>query len=205
MVAALLAIVFHEVAHGFVAFLMGDKTARNDGRLSLNPLKHIDPIGALCLLVFHFGWAKPVPVNPYFFKNRKWGMIAVSLAGPLSNFLLALISVLIFCISNDVYVIDRMIYTANGLSFVDDFWCVFTQINLGLFLFNLLPIPPLDGSKVIAQFLPAKAKWNYLSFERYGGIILFVAIYFLNLSDLLGVALNFIYYHLFEWISGIFV
>lgn len=204
-IASVLAIVIHELAHGFSAYLMGDATAKNDGRLSLNPLKHIDPIGALCLVLFHFGWAKPVPVNPYLFKNRKWGMVFVSASGPVSNLLLAFIALITFTLLNDVFLIGGTIQTTSVLSIVDQFLILFAQINLGLFVFNLIPVPPLDGSKILAQFLPPKPRYTYLSFEKYGGLVLFVAVYILHIGDALGSAINFLFYQLFNLITRIFV
>ena len=163
-VTALIAIVVHEVSHGFAAYLMGDTTAKRDGRLSLNPFHHIDWIGALCLMFFHIGWAKPVPINPYMFKNRKFGTIFVSLAGVLSNFVLAIISIIAMCV----------IYTTEVHALVFQFFFMLATVNIGLGLFNLIPIPPLDGSKVLAEFLPFKAKFKYLQFERFGWIVLFL-------------------------------
>lgn len=204
-IASVLAIVVHELSHGFSAYLMGDTTAKNDGRLSLNPLKHIDPIGAICLVLFHFGWAKPVPVNPYLFKNRKWGMIFVSASGPISNLLLAFIAIIVFTLSNDVFLIGGTIQTTSELSMLDIFWILFAQINLGLFVFNLIPIPPLDGSKILAQFLPPKPRYTYLAFERYGGLVLFIAVYFLHIGNALSSVIEFLFYQLFNLITRIFV
>lgn len=204
-IASVLAIVVHELSHGFSAYLMGDTTAKNDGRLSLNPLKHIDPIGAICLVLFHFGWAKPVPVNPYLFKNRKWGMIFVSASGPISNLLLAFIAIIVFTLSNDVFLIGGTIQTTSELSMLDSFWILFAQINLGLFVFNLIPIPPLDGSKILAQFLPPKPRYTYLAFERYGGLVLFIAVYFLHIGNALSSVIEFLFYQLFNLITRIFV
>lgn len=204
-VAALCAIVVHELSHGFVAYLLGDKTAKQQGRLTLNPIKHIDPIGAICLVFFKFGWAKPVPVNPYMMKNRKMGLVLVSFAGPLSNFLLAIVSVSLLSIfySESFFVLENQLYVYKDLPYLWDFLFDLTLINIGLGVFNLIPVPPLDGSKILAQFLPVKARFSYLKFERYGSIILFVAIYFLNISQYLGYAINFVFINLMEGISKI--
>lgn len=193
--AALIAITIHEVSHGYMAYLMGDTTAKQDGRLSLNPLKHLDWIGALCLVFFHIGWAKPVPVNPYMFKERKKGIIFVSLAGPVSNFLLAIISMIIMC----------FLYPASSVTAVIlyNFFFSLSAVNIGLGIFNLIPIPPLDGSKVLAQFLPLKARVGYLQFERYGGLLLFLLIYFGNLSKYLNIALSFVFNGLYALIAGV--
>lgn len=194
--AALIAIVTHEVSHGFVAYLMGDLTAKKDGRLSLNPLKHIDVVGALCLIFFKIGWAKPVPINPYFFKNRKQGIIFVSLAGVCANFILAIISIEFMC----------FLYKIQGSFLIEILFIFFynlAAVNLGLGIFNLIPIPPLDGSKVLAQFLPLSFRIKYLNFERFGGLILFLLIYFGNLSKYLSVILSFVFEGLFSLISGV--
>ena len=192
-ITALIAIVVHEISHGFAAFLMGDTTAKRDGRLSLNPLNHIDWVGALCLMFFRIGWAKPVPVNPYMFKKRKLGIIFVSLAGVISNFMLAVISIAILCASS--------LYDISGI--IPVFFFRLALVNIGLGLFNLIPIPPLDGSKVLAEFLPLNLKLKYLQFERYGWILLFVLIYFGNLTKYLNVALDFVLEGMFNLISGV--
>ena len=194
--AALIAIIIHEVAHGYVAYLMGDLTAKKDGRLSLNPLKHLDLIGVLCLIIFKIGWAKPVPINPYMFKNRKKGIIFVSLAGVCANFILAIISITIMC----------LLYQLSGNVLIEILFLFFynlAAVNIGLGIFNLIPIPPLDGSKVLAQFLPLSARIKYLNFERFGGLVLFLLIYFGNLSKYLGIILSFVFEGLFSLIAGV--
>ncbi|MBQ7039996.1 MAG: site-2 protease family protein [Clostridia bacterium] len=172
---------------------MGDTTAKRDGRLSLNPLHHIDWIGALCLMFFHIGWAKPVPINPFMFKNRKWGIIFVSLAGVISNFFLAIISIVAMC----------FIEILEGPLLIFRFFFMLATVNIGLGIFNLIPIPPLDGSKVLAEFLPIRARIKYLQFERFGWIVLFVLIYFGNFSKYLGIALEFVFNCLFNLIAGV--
>lgn len=176
----MLALTFHEVAHGYVAYLMGDNTARYSGRLSLNPLDHLDPIGTLCLLIFHFGWAKPVPVNSYNFRNQKKGIILVSLAGPMANFLVALVSTVIYKLSGR-FLIAGEIGQFLGLVFFYS-----ATLNIGLMVFNLLPIPPLDGSKILYEFLPPKARYYFYSIERYSSLILLVLIYTRVLDPVLG-------------------
>ncbi|MDK2905178.1 MAG: hypothetical protein PWR12_1254 [Eubacteriaceae bacterium] len=157
----LLAISFHEMAHGFAADAMGDPTPKLAGRLTVNPLKHIDPLGLLSMLLFRFGWAKPVPINPLNFKDRKKGMIIVSLAGILTNLLLGFLGMVIYYavlpIQNEVLLeILEYIYFYN---------IVFA-------VFNLLPIPPLDGSKVLMVFLPNKALPTFYEFQKYGMFII---------------------------------
>ena len=166
VVAATLSITIHEVSHGFAAYKCGDNTAKIYGRLSLNPLKHIDWLGAICLVLFKFGWAKPVPVNQYNFKNRKAGIIIVSLAGPLSNFIMAFIAMLLA---------SMIVVTSYGVHLLVTFLITLIYLNIGLGIFNLIPIPPLDGSKIVAEFLNGGAKYRYLSIERYGSLILLLA------------------------------
>ena len=171
VVAALFAIILHEIAHGLVSTWLGDPTPKRQGRLSLNPLKHLDPIGTLCLIFFHVGWAKPVVVNPDYYKNKKRGMALVALAGPLMNFLLAIFSIIIMAIFVKVNAYSNVL------------------INLGLGLFNLIPIPPLDGSRILGAFLKDDTYEQYMKYERYGFIIIAIL---LALSSLRGNGTSFI-------------
>jgi Zn-dependent protease len=152
----LFAVTIHEYAHGRVAYSLGDPTAKRAGRLTLNPISHIDPLGALCLFLFRFGWAKPVPVDTRYFRNPRSDTIMMSLAGPLSNFAAALLGGLLmrfFLLPSEVYlkVLLHMIL-----------------MNTGLGLFNLLPIPPLDGSHVLENLLPPAASFKFRKIGRYG-------------------------------------
>lgn len=160
----LIAIVLHELAHGYAAYLLGDYTAKESGRLSLNPLKHIDPIGFLFMLIFRFGWAKPVPINPRYFKKRKRDMFIVSVAGIVTNFIIALICAAI--ISN-VPISNEIIYEIVLITM----W-----YNIMLGVFNLLPFPPLDGSKIVASFLPTKFEYYFYKYERYFYFVLVILI-----------------------------
>ena len=166
--AVVLCLTVHETAHGFAAYLLGDRTALREGRLSLNPLRHIDLVGLALLFTAGFGWAKPVPVDSRHFRHPKQGMAVTALAGPISNFLLALALVLI-C---------KVIYLYNYPSafFVELFYMLLyaAQLSIGLGLFNLLPIPPLDGSKVLAAILPDRAYDLLMRYERYGMILLLI-------------------------------
>lgn len=165
-VLVLVTITVHELAHGYAAYMLGDSTAKNAGRLSLNPLVHLDPLGAILLFVAGFGWAKPVPINPFFFKgNRSRGIMLVSFAGPLANLLLALILALsIPLVSNFNITILQIV--ANGI-----------YLNIYMALFNLIPIPPLDGSKILAGLIPKGAAYKYLNvMDQYGMIILLVLV-----------------------------
>ncbi len=172
--AALLAIIFHEISHGYVAYLLGDRTAKNSGRLSLNPIQHMDPLGLLCMIIFGFGWAKPVPVNPYFFKNRKLGMALVSIAGPVSNLLMAVLSMSVILAVSLFDIESRALLGA--LNVVLEFFLVFAILNIGLAVFNLIPVPPLDGSKILFSLLPRRAYSFILKYERYGMLILLVLV-----------------------------
>ena len=183
VVAALFAIILHEIAHGLVSTWLGDPTPKRQGRLSLNPLKHLDPIGTLCLIFFHVGWAKPVVVNPDYYKNKKRGMALVALAGPLMNFLLAIFSIIIMAIFVKVNAYS------NLLIIIYNFLLYFSVINLGLGLFNLIPIPPLDGSRILGAFLKDDTYEQYMKYERYGFIIIAIL---LALSSLRGNGTSFI-------------
>ena len=163
--------IFHEYAHGAMAYSLGDPTAKNAGRLTLNPIRHLDWFGSILLpavmmitqLPFVFGWAKPVPFNPFLLKDRRWGEAKVALAGPASNLALAVALGLLI----------RFVPFSTTLT---SLLAIVVLINIVLAIFNLVPIPPLDGSKILAAFLPEKARYKFLSLERFGFVfvILFV-------------------------------
>lgn len=178
--AVLLCLTVHETCHGLAAYALGDPTAKSMHRLSLNPLHHIDWFGLTMMFAAGFGWAKPVPVDPRYFKKPKQGMAVTALAGPVSNFLLA---VLLILISKAIYLYAP--YTAVWDAVFT--FCLYTAapLSIGLGLFNLLPIPPLDGSKVLGVLLPDEAYSKLMRYERYG-ILLLLAL------SLLGVMGNFI-------------
>lgn len=177
-IAVLVAIIPHEIAHGFAAYLCGDQTAKNDGRLSLNPLHHLDPIGTICLIFFKFGWAKPVMINPNNFRDRKKGTFFVAIAGVLTNFILAIISVIIL---KHIHLNEFMQELLLNI-----FW-----FNIILGVFNLIPIPPLDGSKILFSFLPLKYEYYLIKYERYGYIILLLLIMSSTLDKILVPMVNF--------------
>lgn len=168
----LIAITFHEFAHGYIAYKLGDNTAKNEGRLSLNPLDHLDPIGTLLLLVAGFGWGKPVHVNPRNYTRKismEKGEAIVSLAGPLMNFILAIIFTLIYCA---IYKFaDITFMTSNIGSIILILISGTISVNIGLGVFNLIPLPPLDGSKIIMPFLPYNAKQFFINNEQIFYII----------------------------------
>ena len=193
----LISLPMHEYAHGWAAYKCGDPTAKHMGRLTLNPIKHIDPIGALVMLVAHFGWAKPVPINPRNFRNYKKGMILVSIAGVTANILLAFIGCILFILSVSLMPKWSFIYSDFGFRLyeaVTTFLSYFTTINAGLAVFNLLPIPPLDGSKLLSMFLPPKILFKIRPYEAYLPIVLLV----LLLTGALSTPLNFIVGYLLD-------
>lgn len=163
----LIAITFHEFAHGYAAYKLGDNTAKNEGRLSLNPLDHLDPIGTLMLLVAGFGWGKPVHVNPRNYTRKismEKGEAIVSLAGPLTNFILAIIFTFAYCA---IYKFADTAFMVSNIGRIIMLLIVSTiSINIGLGVFNLIPLPPLDGSKIIMPFLPYKAKEFFVNNEQ---------------------------------------
>ncbi|MBR6426378.1 MAG: site-2 protease family protein [Clostridia bacterium] len=167
----IIALCFHESAHGWVAYKMGDSTARNFGRITMNPAKHFDPMGFLCMLCFGFGWAKPVPINSRNFRNPKWGMVITALAGPVSNLLLALGGMLIFQTAS-------MFLTNSVFSMVIWYFLYyFCYLNIYLAVFNLLPVPPFDGSRIFLAFLPSKAYFAVMKYERVILIVILVLLW----------------------------
>ena len=180
--AVLIILTIHEYSHGYMAYRLGDNTAKSYGRLTLNPIKHLDPIGALCMVFFHFGWAKPVPINPRNFKNPKRDFALVALTGPLSNLIFAFISsllyLLIYALFKDVKFTSEFTYSivSNTLSFV----YIFHIVNIGIALFNLIPVPPLDGSRILNVILPAKTYFAIMKHERK---IYFILLGWLILGD----------------------
>ena len=187
----LLCLSLHEAAHGYTAYRLGDPTAKNAGRLTLDPLKHLDPVGTICLLFFHVGWAKPVPVNTRYFKNPRRDTALVSLAGPVSNFLLAAVLLfvrqfLIFSSVMPVYVLGLMVHYAAIMS-------------IGLGVFNLSPVPPLDGSKILFSFLPWQQAAKYAKYEQYIQFGLLVLLF----VGVLDVPLDFCISHIYSWLSAL--
>jgi Zn-dependent protease len=166
--ALLIALTIHEYAHARAAVALGDPTPRLLGRLTLNPVAHLDPIGLIMLWLFKFGWAKPVPVNPGYFRNYRKDMLLVSLAGPVSNMLLALVTAFI------IGILAKMHLLSGG--WIKVLWMTYSY-NIILAIFNLVPIPPLDGSKVLASILPAQQGRIFEQLEQYGPFILMGLVY----------------------------
>lgn len=167
MTLVLFAIILHEMAHAYTSYFLGDPTPKLTGRLTPNPLKHIDVFGLICMALFRIGWAKPVMINSEYYKNRRVGTFLVALAGPLMNFALAIISLI--CIALMIKFLPYNNWTEVGLELLQ----YFAIINISLGLFNLIPIPPLDGSRIVGSFLSANAYIGYMKVERYGFYIVF--------------------------------
>ena len=195
--AVLLCLTVHETCHGLAVLSLGDPTAREEHRLSLNPLRHIDWLGLAMMLAAGFGWAKPVPVDPRYFKKPKRGMALTALAGPVSNLLLALLAVFL---SREVYVYGTWLPGGTGVQI----WLfrfllyILAPLSIGLGLFNLLPVPPLDGAKVLGAFLPDRAYFSLMRDERYGMLVLLALSWFGVTGDIISGAIMNVYRFLFE-------
>lgn len=171
--AILIALSLHEFAHGWASYMLGDPTPKSQGRLSINPFQHLDLFGTLLLFFAGFGWAKPVQVDSRYYENPKSDMVKVALAGPIMNFVVAFFSFLIIGFLEKVNVPLNIIsnYVATLLYYI-------ALINIGLGIFNLIPVPPLDGSKVLFAILPAKSYFSYMRYEQFGMIVLLMFIWF---------------------------
>ena len=194
VLGVLLCLTVHETCHGLAAYALGDPTAKRMNRLSFNPLHHIDWLGLASMLLCGFGWAKPVPVDMRYFKRPKTGMAVTALAGPVSNFLLALL--LLF--------IASLMASFAPVTAVTVWIYMFLQttaiLSIGLGLFNLVPIPPLDGSKVLFSLLPERAYYTLMRYERYGMVILLLIVWL----DIGGSYLSDAIYNVYQWMAGLF-
>lgn len=176
MVAVLMCLTVHEVSHGLCAYALGDPTAKEQHRLSLNPLRHLDLVGTVMMLIAGFGWAKPVPVDARYFKRPKSGMALTALAGPASNFLFAYVSAVFYNLFYGLLFTGRV---SGGLALgLLQFFGTLLVLNIGLGLFNLIPFPPLDGSKVLEGFLPDKVTYTLWKYEHIGMMVLMALLLF---------------------------
>ena len=219
--AVLISLSVHEYAHAYAAYKLGDNTAKNLGRLSLNPIKHLDPVGAICMLLFHVGWAKPVPINARNFKNAKRDFAITAFAGPIINLLLAFFSTGIYLFALFLFINSDIEPDSFHFSLVQNallFLGVFRSVNIGLGISNLLPIPPFDGSRLLNVIFPPKIYFGIMKYERYiyygvlawlllgdyaaaalrslpfiySSSILYNAVGVLSLSDMLSIAISWV-------------
>ncbi len=200
----LIALTFHELAHGWVSTKLGDPTPRIQGRMTLNPLAHLDLFGTILMIITGFGWAKPVEVNPMYYKDRKKGMALVGIAGPIANFILAIVGTFLWLLP---YFIAQIAggslpeWFANGFNY---FMYLFIIRNLCFMVFNLIPIPPLDGSRIIGMFLRDKAYYSLLSFERYSMILIMLLSLTGMFDRIIGTGVNFFFNLILKGITSIF-
>ncbi len=198
LIVLLIALPIHETAHAYISYKLGDPTAKMLGRLSLNPINHIDPMGAVSMMLVGIGWAKPVPIDPRYYKNRKGGMALSALAGPMSNLILAYFSMIITKVFLWLSVLNPtsdIIYWAYYLFYM------MTIINISLCIFNLIPIPPFDGSRIFGVVLPEKWYFGIMKYERYILVAIFALLWSGLLDTPLSVASTFIF-NLLDNLSG---
>jgi Zn-dependent protease len=204
-VAAALIIAFsvHEFAHAFVAYKFGDDTAARQGRLTLNPMKHLDPLGTILIFIAGFGWARPVPVNRFFFKNPRLAGVLVSVAGPVSNLLMVILAYLLF------YGLGAAGLASGIPEFLITFLDHFIWLNLVLFVFNLLPFPPLDGYRIIEDLAPADVRAKMTQYENYGALIFLIVVITpldqYTIQPIFNTVLPFLYGSLNEFFSQLFL
>ncbi|AZU65164.1 site-2 protease family protein [Neobacillus mesonae] len=195
------AFTLHEFAHAYVAYKFGDETAKKQGRLTLNPMQHLDPFGTILILIAGFGWARPVPVNRYFFKKPRLAGILVSAAGPLSNLLLACVGFIVG------YGLSRMGFNITGN--FNDFLNIFIQLNIVLFIFNLLPLPPLDGYRIIEDLAPNDVRAKMTQYEQYGVLVFLILVLIpplnaMTIQPLFGVVIPWVSSVLSNFFYGVF-
>ncbi|MCL2483984.1 MAG: site-2 protease family protein [Firmicutes bacterium] len=191
ILALVLCLTVHEFFHAFVAYKLGDSTAKVEGRVTLNPIRHMDPLGAIMLLIAGFGWAKPVPVNANNFKNTKRGMALTAFSGPLSNLVLAFIFALPLLVVVEYLHMQIFLDSHYGAVFLYEFLFMLVVFNIALFIFNLIPLYPLDGFHVVNMFLPHESKYLFFNL-RYGQYVLLAVIVLLFLTRVFETIRNFI-------------
>lgn len=198
VIPALICITLHELSHGYVAYKLGDNTAKNAGRLTLNPVKHIDILGLLMMVVFKFGWAKPVPVNMRNFRNPKRGMAICALAGPVSNVVICFVFLFVFGFFYEPWYQNGTAFSGTAMQMI----YTTAYLSLALAVFNIIPVPPLDGSKVLFSVMSDESYYKLMRYEKYGMLILLALV----ASDILGnplqIATEFLFDKLFvfaEW------
>ena len=199
VVCRLIAITGHEVAHGFVSYKLGDPTPRREGRLSFNPMAHLDLMGTLLMLLTGFGWAKPVSVDPRYYRDTKKGMALVAIAGPLANLLMAFAGLLLYAI---IFAINVKTGALSMLtSFLSEFSISFAITNLSFMVFNLIPIPPLDGSRILGMFLSNSAYYKLLQYERYSLILIMALSLSGAFSAIIGGGVNLIFGGIIDFLN----
>lgn len=197
--AVLIALTFHEFSHGLVSYWLGDPTAKNHGRLTLNPIKHLDPIGFVCMLVVGFGWAKPVPFNSRYYKHPRRDTALTAAAGPIMNLLLAFVSVIGI---NCMELIDLTKVSETGFNVLNAiylFFYVLANMNIFLAIFNLIPIPPFDGSKILFVFLPIKWYIAMAKYERIIMIVFYIVLFVGGFSNILSTVSGAVFYGM-DWL-----
>ncbi len=201
----LISLSTHEAAHGYIAYKMGDRTAYNLGRVTLNPIKHLDPMGSLCMLVFGYGWAKPVPIYARNFKNPKRGMAFTAIAGPISNIIIGIIGAVLYAVTSFLFfrfagsILQNELLT-NVMNVLATFFFYLGFMNFVLAVFNLIPIPPFDGSRFFSLFLPDRLYFSMMRYERY--IMIGVLIFMIACSRLFNFSpFGFVAENLFDLIS----
>lgn len=200
IITLIIAFTIHEYAHAFVAYQFGDPTAKNQGRLTLNPMVHLDPIGTILLLIAGFGWARPVPVNRYHFKKPRLAGVLVSVAGPLSNLLLAVLGGLLLTLTM------KFGLSGTGWTFLYELFYWFTYLNVLLFIFNLLPLPPLDGYRIIQDLVRPGTRAKMSQYEMYGMLFFLVLVvvdplYNVTVGPILRTVIPFIFYGILDFME----
>ena len=195
--AVLIALSVHEYSHGYAAYKLGDPTARALGRLSLNPLRHLDILGVICMIFFKFGWAKPVPINTRYFKKPRRDMAFTALCGPLANFILAFFGAFLCFVAAAIFNAavaggTPSAFASLFMQYVLEFLYLFHFLNLTLGLFNLIPLPPLDGSRIFCVFLPVRAYYAVMKYEKYIALALMLLLYLGFFNNILTVAARWI-------------